>query len=57
MVETATSNLVVTDVLLQYDNNGILHPMAYFLRKHSPTEIKYEIYDKELLAIFHAFKE
>jgi hypothetical protein len=57
VVETDTSNLVIVGVLSPYDNNDILHPVAYFSRKHSPAEINYEIYDKELLAIVQAFKE
>jgi hypothetical protein len=35
----------------------ILHPVAYFWRKHLPMENNYEIYDKELLMIIHAFAE
>jgi hypothetical protein len=57
MVEMDASNLVVTRVLSQYDNDDILHPVAYFSRKHSSAKINYEIYDKELFAIVRAFKE
>jgi hypothetical protein len=56
--ETDTSNLVIRGVLSQYDNDDdILHPVAYFSRKHSPAKINYEIYDKEFFTIMHAFKE
>jgi hypothetical protein len=61
VMETDTSNLVVIRVLSQYDDddddNDILHPAAYFSRKHSPAEINYEIYDKKPPAIVRAFKE
>jgi hypothetical protein len=57
IVETDTSDYVSTGVLSQYDDNNILHPMAYFSKKHSPAECNYEIYDKELMAIVLAFKE
>jgi hypothetical protein len=57
MVETDTSNLIITGVLSQYDDDNILHPVAYFSRKHSPAEINYEIYDKELLAIIQVLKK
>jgi hypothetical protein len=57
MVETDASDVVVARVLLQYDDNNILHPVVYFSSKHSPAEINYEIYDKELLEIVWAFKE
>ena len=31
--------------------------MAFFSHKHSSQEIKYEIYDKKLLAIIKSFEE
>ena len=58
IVETDASDNVSAGVLSQYNNeNGKLHPVAFFSRKHSPQEINYEIYDKELLAIIKAFEE
>ena len=41
----------------QYDNDGHLHLVAFFSKKHSPAQCNYEIYDKELLAIIKALKE
>jgi hypothetical protein len=55
MVETDASNLIIVRVLSQYDHDNILHPVAYFSRKHSPAKINYEIYDKELLTIVRTF--
>jgi len=43
-------------VLSQQDNEWKLHPVAYHSRKFQPTEIKYKIHNKELLAIVDAFK-
>jgi hypothetical protein len=57
IVETDTSDYVSAGVLSQCDNDGILHPVAYILKKHSPAECNYEIYDKELMAIICAFEE
>jgi hypothetical protein len=56
-VETDTSDYVSAGVLSQYDDEGILHPVAFLSKKHSPAECNYEIYDKELMAIVRAFKE
>jgi hypothetical protein len=56
VVKTDPSNLVVTRILSQYDKD-ILHPLAHFTKEHSPAEINYEIYNKELLTIICAFKE
>jgi hypothetical protein len=38
IVETDASNYVSAGVLSQYDDDGILHPVAYFSKKHSPAE-------------------
>jgi hypothetical protein len=56
-VETDASDYVSTGVLSQYDDQGILHPVAFFSKKYSPAECNYEIYDKELMAIVRTFKE
>ena len=57
IVETNASDNVSAGVLSQYRDDAKLHPVAFFSRKHSPQEINYEIYDKELLAIIKAFEE
>jgi hypothetical protein len=57
IVETDTSDYVSASILSQYDNEGILHPIAFSSKKHTPAECNYEIYDKELMAIIHAFEE
>jgi hypothetical protein len=51
------SNYISTSVLSQYDDNNVLHSMAYFSKKHSPVECNYEMYDKESMAIVRAFEE
>jgi hypothetical protein len=57
IAETDASHSVSTSVLSQYDDDNVLHPMAYCCKKHSPAECNYEIYDKELMAIICAFEE
>lgn len=57
IVETDASDYVSAGVLSQYDDNQVLHPIAFFSKKHTPAECNYEIYDKELLAIIRAFEE
>jgi hypothetical protein len=51
------SDYVSAGMLSQYDDDNILHPIAYFSKKHSPAEYNYEIYNKELMVIVRAFKE
>ena len=43
IVETDTSDYVSGDILSQYDKNGVLHPIAYFSKKHNSAECNYEI--------------
>lgn len=57
VVEVDASNWSAGGVLLQPDNDGELHPVAYFSSKHSAQECNYDIYDKELLAVIKALEE
>jgi len=57
IVETDASDFVSGGILSQYDREGILRPVAFFSKKHSPAECNYEIYDKELMAIVRAFEQ
>jgi hypothetical protein len=57
IVETDTSNYVSAGILSQYDDEGVLHPITFFSKKHSLAECNYESYDKELMAIIRAFEE
>jgi hypothetical protein len=57
IIETDALDYVSAGILSQYDDEGTLHPVTFFSKKHSPVECNYEIYDKELMAIVRAFKE
>ncbi|XP_044715208.1 reverse transcriptase (RNA-dependent DNA polymerase) domain-containing protein [Hirsutella rhossiliensis] len=57
VLETDASDWASGGVLSQYDDEGVLRPVAYFSSKHSAQECNYEIYDKELLAIIKALEE
>jgi hypothetical protein len=57
ILETDASDFVSGGVLSQYDEEGILRPVAFFSKKHSAVKCNYEIYDKELLAIIRCLKE
>lgn len=56
VVEVDSSDWAHGGILSQYDNDDILHPVAYFSGRLNPAQINYEIYDKELLAIVTAFE-
>ena len=57
IIETDASNYVSAGILSQRDDEGVLHPVAYYSKKHSPAECNYDIYDKELMAIIKALEE
>jgi len=57
IIETDASDYVSAGVLSQRDDEGVLHPIAYYSKKHSPAECNYDIYDKELMAIIKALEE
>lgn len=56
-IETDASDYVVTAVMSQRDEHGVLRPVTFLSKKMSPAECNYEIYDKELLTIVRAFEE
>ncbi len=58
IVEVDASTTGVGAVLSQYHGEPpLLHPCAYFSRKHSPAERNYDIGNRELLAIKLALEE
>ncbi len=56
VLETDSSDYVNGGVLLQENDDGILHPIAFYSKILLPAECNYEIYDKELLAIVQYLK-
>jgi hypothetical protein len=37
IVETDASDYVSAGILSQYDDQGILHPVAFYSKKHTPA--------------------
>ena len=54
---TSRNDFALSGVLQQPDDNGILHPNAYYSRKFTPAEINYDVHYKELLAIIDSFRD
>jgi hypothetical protein len=44
-------------VLSQYNNKGVLHPVAFYSKKITLAKCNYKIYNKELLAIVCCLEE
>jgi transposase InsO family protein len=56
-VETDASDWALGGQLGQRDEQGRLHPVAFYSKKLHGPELNYAIHDKELMAIIEAFKE
>ena len=56
VVETDTSNYALAAILSMYSPDGEPHPIAFHSRTFSAAELNYDIHDKELLAIYEAFR-
>lgn len=56
-LSTDASDFAISGVLQQPDDEGSLHPVAYYSRKLTPSEINYDVYDKELLAVIDSFRD
>ena len=56
IVETDASDYALAAILLAYDMEGALHPIAFHSRTFTGLELNYDVHDKELTAIFELFK-
>ena len=56
VVETDASDYAIAGILSQWEPDGEIHPIGFFSRTLQAAELNYDVYDKELLAIFAAFK-
>jgi len=56
-IKTDASDYAIRAICSQSDDDGILHPVAYYSRKLKDSERNYDIHDKELLAIVDALQK
>jgi RNase H-like domain found in reverse transcriptase len=56
VIETDASDYALAAILSQVESNGEIHPVTYLSRTFSDTELNYDTHDKELMAIYEAFK-
>ena len=56
IIKANSSNYTTKGILSQYNKNGVLYPIVYFLKRLNPAKYNYKIYNKELLAIIKYFK-
>jgi len=56
VVETDASDYALAAILSIMSKDNEIHPVAFHSRTFSALELNYDVHDKELLAIFEAFK-
>lgn len=56
ILSTDSSDFALGAMLGQRDKFNIIHPIAYFSKKLNPTQLKYTIMEKELMAIVESIK-
>lgn len=56
-LETDASDCVIAGILSQDDDDGRRHPVAFWSRRMTGPESRYDIHDKEMLAIIGGLKE
>ena len=57
VVKTNTSDYALAAILSAYNTEGALHPITFHSCTFTGPELNYDIHDKELSAIFEAFKQ
>jgi RNase H-like domain found in reverse transcriptase/Integrase zinc binding domain len=56
VIETDASTYALAAILSQVESNGEIYLVTYLSRTFSDTELNYNTHDKELMAIYEAFK-
>jgi transposase InsO family protein len=56
-IESDASGFAVAAILSELCDDGQWHPIAFWSRKMTDPETRYEVHDCEMLAIFGAFKQ
>ena len=56
IVETDASDYALATIISSQTPDSKIHPIAFHSRFFNPAEVNYDTHDKELLAIFKAFK-
>ena len=56
VIETDASDYALAAILFQVEPNRDIHPITYLFWTFSDTKLNYDTHDKELMAIYKAFK-
>jgi hypothetical protein len=56
VLKTDALDSAISRCLSQKGKDGLLHPIAYYLRKLTKAKLNYDVYNKELLAIINTIE-
>jgi hypothetical protein len=56
IVETDASDYAIAAILSTQTPDNNIHPVAFYSRSLNPSELNYDTHDKELLAVYSAFR-
>lgn len=56
ILETDASDYALGTILSIKMSDGEIHPVAFHSQTFNPTELNYDVHDKELMAIFESFR-
>jgi len=56
VVETNTSDYTLMIIISMHTSEGKLHPITFHSHTLAGAELNYNVHNKELMAIFEAFK-
>ena len=56
VIKTNTSDYILRAILSIYSADSDIYSIAFYSHIFSALELNYDVYDKELLAIFETFK-
>jgi hypothetical protein len=56
VIETNASDYALAAILSQVESNKEIHPVTYLSQTFSDTKLNYDTHNKELMAIYEAFK-
>ena len=56
ILETDISDLIISEILSQYNDEGVFHLMMFYNKSMILVKCNYYIYSKKLLIIIHCFK-
>jgi RNase H-like domain found in reverse transcriptase len=56
VIETNASDYALAAILSQVEPNGEIHLVTYLSQTFSDTKLNYNTHNKELMAIYEAFK-